>query len=449
MHAISKGRFEALASYARGPLAGQVAREFAWFESDDGRLVATVFVDTAGEFVSVVLAPDPQERFRAVHVDGEHSDAASAQLAMERFAEAALIADFDELRRQDDDERRPVDFFSPVVPDERLHANFRSLAFEAGFSAAREVVESMMRWHDDVDGNFIEQFQTSGFDARMWELYLFAALGESSLAIERPKPAPDFFAWGIHGALAVEATTVNPSVIGGKPAPSVRPAPGDDETPYRHHYLPIRFAGPLTAKLAKRDWANAAVAGHPFAIAIQDFHDSMSMTYSGSALPEYLYGLRHESQIEEDGSLVVTPVPVTEHRWGRKVVPSGFFSLPEAENVSAVMFNALGTISKFNRMGVQAGFGREGVQLIHVGTVADPNPDAQEPRGFREVVTTDSSETWGDGMSVFHNPNAARPLDPRVLPNAAHHRLRPDGQLVTTAGKPPVIASRTAIVVAK
>lgn len=447
VHPISRARFDVLAGYARRPLAAQFGREFAWFQSNDGRLVATISVDTDGEFVAVVLAPDLQERYRAVHADAGHPDAISAQAAMDRFAGAALAGDFEEVRRQDGDQSPPVDFFTPVVPDGRLHPSFRSLALDVGFRAARAVVELMMRWYEDVDGNFVEQFQTTGFDARLWELYLFAALVESGLEIERPKPAPDFLAQGFHGSLAVEATTINPSMIGGKVAPTVRPKAGEDAAPYRHHYLPIRYAGPLTAKLAKRDWANSTVAGHPFAIAVQDFHDSMSMTFSGSALPEYLYGLRHESHTDAHGRLVVTPVPVEDHRWGDKVVPSGFFNLPEAENVSAVVFNALGTISKFNRMGVQAGFGRDDVQLLHVGSVADPDFDAHEPRAFSELVSTESTETWGDGMSVYHNPHAARPLDPGVLPNAAHHRLRPDGQLLTTARRPPVIASRTAIVV--
>ncbi len=69
----------------------------------------------------------------------------------------------------------------------------------------------MMRWYEDIDGNFVEQFQTTGFNARVWELYLFAALTEANLRLERPDPAPDF--------LAV-VSMVN---LPGKPPPSTRP----------------------------------------------------------------------------------------------------------------------------------------------------------------------------------------------------------------------------------
>jgi len=71
-----------------------------------------------------------------------------------------------------------------------------------------------MRWYDDADGNFVEQFQTTGFDARMWELYLFAALTEANFVVARPRPAPDFLVRGLTGEFALEATTINPSVGG-------------------------------------------------------------------------------------------------------------------------------------------------------------------------------------------------------------------------------------------
>jgi len=63
----------------------------------------------------------------------------------------------------------------------------------------------------------------------------------------------------------------------------------------------------------------------------------MSMTWSRSGLPTYLYGYLHHAKHEEDGSLTIVPENVTTHRWGPNEVPSGFFMLPDAENVSAVL----------------------------------------------------------------------------------------------------------------
>ena len=36
-------------------------------------------------------------------------------------------------------------------------------------------------------------------------------------------------------------------------------------------------------------------------------------------------------------------------------------------------------------------------------------------------------------MDVFHNPKAKYPLDPAMLPGAAHHRLMSDGKVQSTA----------------
>jgi len=32
-------------------------------------------------------------------------------------------------------------------------------------------------------------------------------------------------------------------------------------------------------------------------------------------------------------------------------------------------------------------------------------------------------ETWGEGLSVYHNPNALRPLPEELFPSIAHHKF--------------------------
>jgi len=65
-------------------------------------------------------------------------------------------------------------------------------------------------------------------------------------------------------------------------------------------------------------------------LAIQDSHEPMSMVWSRSGLPIYLYGYDHDARRESDGSLTIVPRKVTTHRWREKVIESGFFSLPAA-----------------------------------------------------------------------------------------------------------------------
>lgn len=422
-----------------------LARELAWFETEDRRLLATVVIDTDGEFSAGIFARDLNERFRCVIWTPCSTEPEPVITALRSLIQK-VSSDLDQYRIQGDETNSTVDFFTPQVGSNRLHSSFQRLTSGEGMVAARGIIEAMMRWHEDVDGNFIEQFQTTGFDARIWELYLFAALSEAGFTLERPSPAPDFIARGLRGEFAVEATTVNPSQSAdGLPMPSSRPESSENFATYLNHYLPTKFAGPLTAKLNKRYWTKAAVSGKPLVFAIQDFHDTMSMTYSRVGLQAYLYGHIYDREVAEDGRVSVIARPIREHQWGTKIVPSGFFSQPDSEHVSAVIFNASGTLSKFNRIGACAGFGSSEVVLIRRGLAIDPEPSATELQSFIDFVGPDYQESWIEGMEVFHNPNALHPLENEMLPGAVHHRQVEDGLLASVGPAWNPVQSHTSV----
>ena len=73
-------------------------------------------------------------------------------------------------------------------------------------------------------------------------------------------------------------------------------------------------------------------------LALADFHKQAdqdqpgSMTFTHSALWPYLYGHRMEWELV-DGQLKVEAIKNASHSFGEKSIPSGFFDLPEAENV--------------------------------------------------------------------------------------------------------------------
>ena len=62
-----------------------------------------------------------------------------------------------------------------------------------------------MNWYEDVDGNFVEQFQSSAFDARLWELYLYAMFVELGYGFDRKYSAPDFLCQDLADKVFVEA----------------------------------------------------------------------------------------------------------------------------------------------------------------------------------------------------------------------------------------------------
>jgi len=116
------------------------------------------------------------------------------------------------------------------------------------------------------------------------------------LFVERPKPAPDFMVSRYGQRAFIEAVTVNPS--DGEPLPGPTEGPPEMRRPEEIKALlkgkmPIKFGSALYSKLSRKKpyWDLPDVVGYPLIFAIADFHEPQSMTWSSSALFEYLYGV--------------------------------------------------------------------------------------------------------------------------------------------------------------
>jgi hypothetical protein len=421
MKEISRASFEALAGYTREPGTAFIVEEISWFSSDNGVVLGMLARDrTDDDFSGMVLGRDSRGRYRAVHV---FVSIPSLDLAKERLrddTEAWSVrpaADF----HQGDERGTPVDVFLPVVPAAKFHPSFARVSTSEGMSPARAIIESMMPYFEDVDGNFVEQFQSTAFDARFWELYLFAALTEDGFAFDRTYHAPDYVCRRFDQEIFVEAVTVNPTIINGLVTEPVVPTGKTELQRYLQEYMPIKWGSALTSKLNKKYWELPHVAGRPIVLAIQDFHVPRAMTFTGSTLLPYLYGLSFTAMYDAAGNLSVKDQPKTSHTWGAKTIESGFFSLPGSEHISAVLSNPTGTISKFNRMAILAGMGSKEIRMIHHGFRHDMDPNASVPKAFSFDVNDPSyTETWTQGINVFHNPNALHPLDTSFFTDATH-----------------------------
>jgi hypothetical protein len=288
------------------------------------------------------------------------------------------------------------------------------------------MIQEMMPHLEDTDGNFVEQFQTSGFDARLWELYLFAYFREARLLVTRPKPAPDFRVQRFDDVVYVEAVTTGRSgnSTADEDLAAALPKSIEEARSRLRDEIPIRFGSPLYSKLQKKYWRLHDVSKYPFVIAIADFHAKGSMLWTSTGLQDYLYGTHHDFSFDPDGKLVISPLRIDTHKHGKKEIPSGFFFQPDAEHISAVLFSSSGTISKFTRMGKLAGLGDPAVKIIRSGTRYTHDQNAALPTPFAfEIEPGKCNESWGEGVSVFHNPNASVPLSERVFPSVAHHKF--------------------------
>lgn len=260
---ISKLRFNALAGYCRQPSAYVYSDELAWFEHDSAPLLGILILDRVdGDFGGIVIGKDEIGCFRCVDVVGWHS---SPEIGEMRLLEA--LRDWAkrpaEDRHQKDAHKPPLDVFKPIVSPGKMSDAFTRVLNAEGFSPARELIEAMMPYFEDVDGNFAEQFQSTGFDSRFWELYLFAVLTESGFTFDRTYAAPDFMCRGVLQDIFVEAVTVNPSRQGNI---ITEPAAPDDHvslTEYFKHYMPMKWGSALVSKLRKEYWKLPHVNGNP------------------------------------------------------------------------------------------------------------------------------------------------------------------------------------------
>lgn len=316
------------------------------------------------------------------------------------------------------------DPFKPIVPYDHLHPSFRFLREDPGYAPARTILRRILAEFEDPDGNFLEQFQTAGFDARIWEVFLYTVLKNQGAKIDRSHKQPDFAVLVDGVELLIEAVTANPSPN----HPSDNEIPGEtleEKVLYKQRQLrPIRLGSALFSKLQKNYWEYPHVAGKPLVFAIEDFHEPHSLSGSSSSIWQYLYGINGQWWIDESGILHIHEFTITKHSHGSKEIPSGFFSLPGVEHVSAVLFGNTGTVAKFNRMSYLEDPNQyPNIKMLRVGTRWNPDPNSPVPIRFvHEVGHAEVPvETWEEGLDIFHNPKALFPLSPGLLGIGYHY----------------------------
>lgn len=211
-------------AWTRSPIARFVGEELEFVSTLDEHVIGVLVRDvTDRDYGYIALGRDCKGRYRYIGAEMSMTRTGARHALLK-----ALKVHFDtgtQVFPQGDESEDNVgiDLFTPVVPEEKLNPHFRLIRSNDCWLPARSIMSEMMRHFRDVDGNFVEQFQTTGFDARIWELYLYAALLEEGLFVEKPSPAPDFMVSLGEKKVFIEAVTVNPSANDPIPKPEDEP----------------------------------------------------------------------------------------------------------------------------------------------------------------------------------------------------------------------------------
>jgi hypothetical protein len=452
---MPQARFNLMAIGTRMSPTALMSEELSYWSDHEERLLGLVFRDrTDNDFGWILLARDKIGRFRCVDIEiNLRSPAYAAQGVRQRIADAIELDEIPALADQGDETNYPTDLLAVPVgtKPQDLHPHFRLLMEAPGRAPARAAFREIGPWLAPADPHFVREFQFSQFDQRLWELYLWASFREMGFDVRQPE-APDFFCSRPGLQFTVEATTVTASQQGPL-ASHPNPQTPEEMEAFLADYMPMKFGSSLTSKLNKKDsegrsyWERGDAAKIPFVIGIADFHipggdgEVGSMTYTQSALWPYLYGHRVSYEIV-DGQLVTKAQKGEDHVFGEKLVPTGFFDLPRAENISGVLFSNAGTLSKFDRMGVGAGFGDPNHRYFRMGVRLDPDPNTVHGVRFMEEIEVNHDERWGDELQFFHNPKAKNPMPRYALPGVTEHFFR-DAVPRTYSYGEPVLGSRT------
>jgi hypothetical protein len=270
----------------------------------------------------------------------------------------------------------------------------------------------------DRDGKFVEEFQTNGFNACWWELYLFACLKELNSPVDFSHHAPDFVATapaGLH--FCIEAVTAN----------HARGERGEwqrDENLWEElksadvsHIVDvatIRLASSMASKHKKFRESYSSlnhVSRHPFVLAVAPFEQPMFWNQNQQSIRRVLFaldGINHETH-ESEGVRIIQG-----NRWLDTIrksngsdVPLGCFTNAGMEEISAVMFSSVATWGKARALS-------QGDGTAVIFETARYTADEFRPR-HELALKSSYRESLLDGLQVFHNPYAKHPLPREVF----------------------------------
>lgn len=304
--------------------------------------------------------------------------------------------------------------FKQIVTDQKLNKKYKLLLESNLFDPAKKIIENISNEMTDMDGNFIQQFQSDGFDARLWEMYLFILFKEIGFTHNNQYERPDFQLTKGDIEIFVEASLSAEKQDDIYTKSFIEDAMARLDLGVQQQlidYYIIRLGSVLFSKLNKEYWKLDWVKGKPIILAITPAHNYLAPFLPDAKLIEYLYGIRQNVNITEKGIENLGAEEVVEFRLGDKTIPANFFSQPLSENISGIIFTNNSDLHKFNRMAYQGNLSKEQLIMVRAGTKysSDLGSEAQYFDYF--IKPNQGVENWCESVTLFHNPNALHKID--------------------------------------
>ena len=200
---LSQKYFDIIALFSREPFVKLITKELEYY-TDGSNLIGFICLDLIDNNYSAgILSRDKSMQYRAVKVNVDMQTITEAREWIKKsFNEDNII--------QHDNHSEFFDLFKNLNNEKTIHPHYKLLKESDFYSSAKEVIKEISYHYKDIDGNFIDQFQSlNGFDSRIFELYLFCFFREQSFSFKRDFEAPDFIVNKMDKEIAIEAVTIS------------------------------------------------------------------------------------------------------------------------------------------------------------------------------------------------------------------------------------------------
>lgn len=300
-----------------------------------------------------------------------------------------------------------MNLFEPLVTEDKQHKNFISILRNTKEADRQE----LLKWCDgfpDRDNKFVKEFQTT-FNSSFWEIYLYALFKEIGLPMDWDFSSPDFMVEYNGKNIVIEATIA--AAASGKVPEWEKDLKEAPPTRFKDMNMEsiIRLSNSIISKYRKyKDKYSKLehVKGNPFVIAVAPFEQPHFNLQCETPIMALLYDFYVDEDAYNDNPHLYPNGPpdidlgFVEKENGSEI-ELGLFENDCLSEISAVILSTTATWGKVESMS-------KSKALRFVSTVWW----SEEKLG--PICKNSANENIRDGVFVFHNPYAKKPLDPEM-----------------------------------
>lgn len=308
-----------------------------------------------------------------------------------------------------------LDIWTPIVSDEKLHQNFKTLTSQSFHAETLVTIQSWTDGFVDRDGKIVKEFQTT-FNSSFWEFYLNASFKELGFELDYTENRPDFLLK--KAGLYFNAEAVIASHPDGAKPEWVRGAISQI-TPKELNEIvqlsTIRIANAIYSKHKKfcEEYSSLEhVKNRPFILCLAPFEQPYFYAQSDSAIKRILYKFNAPLYLKDEATNEIRIV-------GEEYVDSvakdndseielGFFTDDRMKEISAIIFSTTATTTKAQAL-------KSHMYPDTIFFAARYNIESWEIPHWVVGQGAEFEETLLDGLHIFLNPYASTKFNPSAF----------------------------------